>query len=529
MSLRRKLIDEKLGFAVGASLSILVFVSIFYELRLELFNIDEYIISEGVDLNLREYLSINPIFGRLDRTFTWLFSRLPVGEPLAWRLMSAIAGAFTLILIAGQSQKSAGWPAAAVSVLLVVTQADFQFWSRWGVSSYAIAAFFAVALWEASNVRLLRARQVGVRIIGYGALALVGACFSITVAVPATLIPLARLISDWPRSMKFKLATSWIGQSGLAVLSGVIVMETQRLDAAFRPSLHQYIFPESGMGIADYLAARGSDLAMAMTERASIDGWLAGGLLILVLVVGIVAAGLRRAHAQLHGLASEVRALSILFPLLVAANATIGVFGLGPFGLLRHAVSLVPLSALLISTGGTLLVATLVRRYCPKRLALRLASVSTVTFVLLAILAAIVICSSTIKERRLAVQNAQIGLAAYRQEADLYLIDVLHKFSFERITQHRPIVYISRGYPCIEGRYWDAYGWNECPNAYTAPTPPDLDAINAAGDILVVSRGSLESPPYAAWMSALQRHGCIVVSHFRATGPYITRFECNRS
>ena len=110
-----------------------------------------------------------------------------------------------------------------------------------------------------------------------------------------------------------------------------------------------------------------------------------------------------------------------------------------------------------------------------------------------------------------------------QQDADLFLVDILHSFSF-RFYNKSPYTLISRGYPCYKGRFWNAYGWNDCPDPYVK-IPDDFISNYLNKDdfnkIVLITRGPFDKRGYPEWYELLLKEYRVDnVSKYH--GPYVT-------
>jgi|GEM_PF-4754920 len=117
---------------------------------------------------------------------------------------------------------------------------------------------------------------------------------------------------------------------------------------------------------------------------------------------------------------------------------------------------------------------------------------------------------------------------ALKKNADLYIIDILHKFSFEHINRNKEFYITSKGYPCDNGKYWNAYGWNPCPEKSLKPEKKVLSSLAEKKNktILLVSRGAFDQKNYPHWFQAIIEKEKFEIKKLTSyIGPYIYELE----
>lgn len=493
-----------------------------YQLEIFNFEIDELILTEGIEKPLGEYLRVNEAYLPVLKVSMWISDRVFGGGPLAWRVPSYLSW-ICMIVVAVRFLLRSGAPYLALPFVVIVSLGDASLsYARWGMVSYSLSLLLLLlAFVVMSNVNGGHANS------GIGFVALFPLCLALAFVYFGELVSLIVLGVVWVL----------VGGSHVVVRRGSVVFLMLLISCGYflhfsdagpglepRTSIKHLYFPHSGYeSFFSFFLDRSSQLfaeTFAFTGNVPALGkcFLGGGVFASICLHSI---GFDQRQA--------VRWMLILALWIVgsvAAYAFLSYIGMGPYGSVRYLKGLIWAVPLLFLIGSGLIVRFMVEmigKWESRFVVPLLVCAQVLCYGGGCVLVVSMVVSDRLKDR----EGFDRLASAMRAEADLVVVDELHSFAFRYLNPERALFTMSRGYVCEDGFFWNAYGWNPCIEMKNSPSAEVLDEIELEkpNRILVVSRGRFTAISYPKWFSGVSIAGYLGIGPINYKGPYVEVWE----
>lgn len=129
----------------------------------------------------------------------------------------------------------------------------------------------------------------------------------------------------------------------------------------------------------------------------------------------------------------------------------------------------------------------------------------------------------SIKDSLVKREKAKDFIKSLNQDC-FYVVDYLHSFMFKFYTKRSPEVVNSRGYPCINGKFWNAHGWNDCSDHHKL-SKFLIDGKKIEKNLCFVSRGPITKKSYPIEFEYLIKNYSKYSQLLRMEGIYLYRYS----
>jgi len=503
----------------------LVFIGIsIFKVDMVTFDMDEMIITENISLPFSVYFDTNSSYGPYLKISHWFSENFLGGGPATWRVISLLSYlGLCYFIFQFFSNRKLNYLAVACLMLIAILHYPNHY-ARWGMTAYMLSTFLLflsfyylyrqqcklpsipkLALFSIAVISLLGFVYVG-EMIGFFALLCSYVLMHLVARNRAQYISYlaAALVSGFGIILITYLYSNYIGQ-GLEP----------------RTSIKRFYYPLSNIESEWIFFIKG--FKNIFQQGFKVQHFLS---LYTLLFVGasIFLCCFLQAQKKADDLKRIIKVLALWGVVSILSLYILSLLGKAPYGDVRYSKVLIWLLPVLACCGLTLVFQKALYVLNIGALGERQLQTLRVLWAAVSTVALIQLCYEVTDYRAKQYQGFKSLEKAITQNADLYIVDELHKFSFDYLNPNKPKVVMSRGYPCENGKFWNAYGWNNCEDMLTKVSEQSKAKILSENvkKIVLVSRGPFNRKYYSNWFDVVIEQGEFKPSKAtRYSGPYV--------
>jgi hypothetical protein len=475
-----------------------IFLTLIYHIGSYTFDIDEMILTENIEKSYNEYKNTNPSFATSLKLNHWLGERIFGEGPFAWRLSNCLSLFFLcLFLIFFFTEKSVG---ISITLALFLLQYPMQY-ANWGVFSYMLSPFL-VFLGFLLNFSITEKKRYNYKtfFISFFFIFLLHLISSLSEAL-SYLVLLSIFFFESFLKKERKAVSFFSFLLALSFLCSLFFFLQSNNPQLLEPrtSIKYLYYPFSQKSLFIYFYTSILTLFKQSFATAVYISFLTLILSATTIILSFFLTQNEKAQKKIFIL------LLTWIILIILAFFLLGLLGKAPFGNIRYLRTLVWALPACAYIGISLLIShprKKLNEFLKKRTQ---KEVLEYVWFFFSLIACLFIAKDTLYFKANHFQKLKNLEPAFKEDADLYLMDILHKFSFAYLNRDKKIYIMSKGYPCDNGKYWDAYGWHSCPEKRLKPEKKVLEALAEKKNktLLLVSRGSFDEKNYPHWFQAV--------------------------